>query len=526
MTTPVDQLREAARRNPAARVHDEAGSITYAELLDRSLRCAGGLETLGVRAGDRVAFWLPNSLVYLDLLYACFHLGAIAVSVNTRFRRLEAQAILSRTHASAVVLWPGFKGIPFLEMLADLDREAISCLRLAIVHDAEDAAPPMPGIAVVHHGELLAAGPIESRAAADRPGIVFPTTGTTSLPKFATHLQGDIARHAAHVAPAFGYDAPDAHLLQAIPFCGVWGFSQWIGTVAGAASATLMALFDPVEAGRLIRERRVTHLNGADDLIHRLLAAQPDPQPFPSLREAIYATFNPTMPHLAEEAGRRGLMLCNAFGMSEIYSLFSRQSAAAPAEIRRLSGGFPVNPGAEIRIRDTETGALLPTGTTGALEIRSDTMFCGYLDDAEATRAAFTEDGFFRTGDLGERIGDGSFLFRGRAGDALRLGGFLVNPVEIETALQGLGGIREAIVVEVAASTGNRPVAYVRCDDRFDEIAVRSSLKAVLADFKVPRHFVPVAAFPTVMGANGEKIQRSRLKAMAAEAFGPPVGAR
>ena len=519
--TPVDQLRAAAATDPDARIHWRGQSLSYADLLDRSLRCAGGLRSRGVKAGDRVAFWLPNCLAYLDLLYACFHLGAIAVSLNTRYRRGEAEAILSRSRASALVIWPDFKGIPFLTMLSEIDPAALRALRLAILFESDRCDVPLPGVAVAHHRDLLQDAAIAGDAAEEMPGIVFPTTGTTGLPKFALHRQGCIARHASRVAPAFGYDAPGAHLLQAIPFCGIWGFSQWIGTAAGAASSTLMTLFDPAEAGRLIRDRGVTHLNGSDDLLKRLLDAQAEPRPFPSLREAVYASFNPTLPHFIQEADRRGVTVVNAFGMSEIYSLFSRQRADAAPKTRKASGGFLVDPGAEVRIRDPETGALAASGVVGALEIRSDTLFCGYLDDPDATREAFTPDGFFRSGDLGALVGDGSFLFKGRSGDVLRLGGFMVNPVEIETVLQGVGGIAEAIVVEIADARGNQPVAFVRCppDVAFDEAAVRARVRAELAAFKAPRHYVRLDAFPTAMGPNGEKIQRGRLKEVARATF-------
>lgn len=517
--TPVEQLRRAAQQAPDARIHFGEEAISYAELLDRSLRVAGGLRKLGIGPGDRVAFWLPNSLPYLDLLYACFHVGAIAVSINTRFRRAEAQSILSRTGACAIVLWPDFKEIPFLEMLGEIDPSAMAGLRTAILCETMENVVPLDGVEVAWHRDLLRETPAESAADADARCVIFPTSGTTSAPKFAVHSQGRIARHAGQVAAAFGYDAPDAHLLQAVPFCGIYGFSQWVATVAGCASASLMPLFAPRVAGELIRARNITHVNGPDDLLKRLLDAFPDPQPFPTLRESLFASFNPTLADFIYEADARGLHIVNGFGMSEIFSFFSRRDTDAAPELRKHPGGVPVNPVARVRVRDTDTDELAPQGQVGSLEVFSDTLFLEYWGDPEATRAAFTEDGFFRTGDLALMENDSSFRLLGRDGDFLRLGGFLVNPAEIETVLKDVSHGVDIVVVEAASPRGNKAIAYYRLGpgDIFDEPEIRRRARELLADFKVPQHFIELEAFPVAISPNGEKIQRRRLKEMATE---------
>ncbi len=517
--TPVEHLRHAAEQAPDARIHSGDEAISYAQLLDRSLRAAGGLRKLGIEAGDRVAFWLPNSLPYLDLFYACLHIGAIAVSINTRFRRAEAQSILARTGSSAIVLWPGFKEIPFLEMLGEMDSPAIAGLRTAILCDTADSGFSLEGVEVAYHHELLRETPVETAANPQAHCAIFPTSGTTSAPKFAVHSHGRIATHARQVAATFGYDAPDVHLLQAVPFCGIYGFSQWVATVAGQASASLMPYFEPRAAGELIRARRITHINGPDDLLKRLLDAFPERHPFPSLRESLFASFNPTLADFVHEADARGLHIINGYGMSEIFSFFSRRAGGAPAEFRKHPGGVPVNPAAKVRVRDTDTGELASQGKVGSLEVFSDTMFLEYWGDPQATRSAFTEDGFFITGDLAVMEDDRSFRLLGRNGDFLRLGGFLVNPAEIEVVLKDVANGVDIVVVEASSPRGNRAVAFYRLGAGcvFDEAEVRRRAAGLLADFKVPQHFVELETFPVAMSPNGEKIQRGRLKSMAAE---------
>lgn len=522
MTTPIDQLTQAAERAPGARLYWGEASCVYAELLDRSLRCARGLDGLGIGAGDRVAFWLPNSIAYLELFFACLHIGAIAVAVNTRFRTTEAESILSRTEAKALVVWPQFKDVPFAEMLAAMDPAALKALESVVVCGGDWPAHMQVDKRVVRYADLRGAEPLASRAAPELDCAIFATSGTTSAPKFAVHGQGVVARHAEMTAVVCGYDRPGTHLLQAIPFCGIFGFSQMIATVAGAASATLLDVFDPAEAGRLIRERGMHHVNGTDDLLKRLLDVYPAEQrPYPSLRHCVYAAFNPTLAEFPTEAERRGLHLIGAFGMTEVFSFVSLQPYDAPLDIRKTPGGRLVNPAARVRTRSRETGEVLPPGEVGGLEIGSDTLFRGYFRDPEATRAAFTEDGYFRTGDLGFTRADGTFRFLGRAGDFLRLGGFLVNPLEIEQVLQQDAAVETAVVVEVATERGNKPVAFVRLRSghAFDENVMRDQLKAVMADFKIPTCFIVVTTFPVAQGPNGEKIQRVKLKAMATDAI-------
>lgn len=520
MMTPVDQLKRAVERAPDARLHWGEASYGYAELLERSLRCASGLARLGIGKGDRVAFWLPNCHAYLELFFACQHIGAISVAVNTRFRSAEAQSILSRTEAKALIVWPQFKDIPFAQLIAAMDQSSLQSLESVVV--CHGGWPPDVPIAkaVVRYEDFSSEAPLVSIAAPHLDCAIFSTSGTTSAPKFAIHRQGAVARHAEQTAFACGYDRAGTHLMQAIPFCGIFGFSQMIATVAGAASMTLLDVFDPLEAGRLIRERGIHHVNGPDDLLKRLLDVYPaEARPYPSLRSCVYAAFNPTLADFPVEAERRGLHLLGAFGMTEIFSFFSVQPSDAPLDVRAVSGGLTVNPNAQLRTRSRERGELLPFGEVGELEIRSDTLFSSYFRNPDATQDAFTPDGFFRTGDLGFTCEDGTFRFLGRAGDFLRLGGFLVNPLEIEQILQQEAAIETAVVVEVATARGNKPVAFVklRMDHALEEAQMRERLKAVMADFKVPVRFIPVATFPVSQGPNGEKIQRLKLKAMAVD---------
>jgi fatty-acyl-CoA synthase len=149
----------------------------------------------------------------------------------------------------------------------------------------------------------------------------------------------------------------------------------------------------------------------------------------------------------------------------------------------------------------------------------------GYDGDAEATRAAVTDDGWLRTGDLGRLDPWGGFEFETRMGDVLRLGGFLVSPAEIEAQLQADAAVDGAQVVAVADRQGARAVAFVtlRPGAAFDEARLIARCRAALAAFKVPARIIRLDAFPTTSGPNGTKVQRRALRDMAETWLGAPA---
>src|SRR5438477_6821739 len=162
-------------------------TISFVELHEQSLRAAQGLADLGVAAGDRVALWLPNMPAYPLLYFACARLGAIAVAVNTRYRAVEVADIVGRSGAKVLACAPGFRGIDFLSILAEIEPAALDRLTAIVVVGEEPAnAPPaIERLRRVPFDHLLSRPPLgASHAAANAPCNIFTTSGTTSSPKF------------------------------------------------------------------------------------------------------------------------------------------------------------------------------------------------------------------------------------------------------------------------------------------------------------------------------------------------------
>ena len=193
--------------------------VSFRALAEESRRVAQGLLRLGVQPGDCVALWLPNVAAWLATFFACAQLGAIAVSVNTRFRSRELADILQRSRSRVLVFWLGFKGIDFAGILADCDPQALENLQVVVAYDEGDAQTPamMPGKTALSYMSLAGAAPLlENRAAPEAGCAIFTTSGTTRAPKFVLHDQRTVIRHAFDVVKGFSI-APGSTMLLAPP---------------------------------------------------------------------------------------------------------------------------------------------------------------------------------------------------------------------------------------------------------------------------------------------------------------------
>jgi fatty-acyl-CoA synthase len=497
-------------------------TISFLELTESARRAAQGLADLGIGPGDRVALWLPNVPAYPILYLACIRLGAIAVAVNTRYRAVEVTDIVGRSGAKVLACAPGFRRIDFLSILADVEPAALDRLAAIVTVGDEPASipPAIERLRRVPFERLLSRPRLGlNNAKASAPCNIFTTSGTTSAPKFVLHRQGAIASHAQQVARAFGLTAPDTLSLSILPLCGVYGFDQTMATLAAGRPCVLVDSSEIDDIARLIERHRPTTLFGSDDMFARLLDRVPGDHPFPSVKWAGYAAFNASLDGLAEAAERRGLHLCGLYGMSEVQALYSLQPIDLAVARRKKGGGVPVSPLAHVRVRDPETGDLLGVGQPGALECAGPSLMVGYYGDDKATAETVTADGYVRTGDLAELDGNGGFTFLSRMGDVLRLSGFLVNPLEIETHLQKLPGIAGCQAIAVPRADGVRAVAFVILAPgaTLDEAAVIAHCRQGLANYKVPMRVLAIDDFPKTPSANGFKIQRARLRDLALE---------
>ncbi|WP_027572728.1 AMP-binding protein [Bradyrhizobium sp. WSM1743] len=491
--------------------------VSRAEFLAKVEQTAAWLAAQGIGKGDVVAVWLVNRVEWLALLFAAARLGAVVAAVNTRYRSAEVAHLLKLSGAKLMVVEAAFRSIDFAAILADVAKAEVPALQqLAVV--GADAIPAHWACLRFDAFEkpYPPAPPIQDDV--DLPVLLYTTSGTTKGPKLVAHSQRTLATHAASVAHALQLDHRRHSLLAMLPFCGTFGMTSLLGFIAAGATIHVLDAFEAAPALKILSACRITHSFGSDEMFRRILALTDAPRPFPHLEICGFAAFQPGWRELAAEAEARGMKLFGLYGSSEVQALFSIGRAGDAFADRIEGGGWPMSPDAKVRVRDTETGELAPQGVSGEIEISAPSRFLGYFNNPDATRDAIAADGFFRTGDIGRLRGDGSFVYETRAGDAMRLGGFLVAPGEIEDELKSCAGVADAQVVAVDIKGQARCVAFVTPtkEPPMQETLI-ARLRERLAGYKVPARIYVVDAFPVTDSANGVKIQRARLRAMAME---------
>jgi len=519
-------LTELLARRVAAggvAIIDRDTPITADAVDDESRRVAQGLHDLGVREGDRVALWLPNVPAWFACFFACARLGAIVVAVNTRFRSSEIADIVGRSGAKVLVYWPGFRHIDFDGILRDAGVAALKDLKSIVAYGESGQSDDRPTRHEILSHPVLAYRDLAQRApyARDhaRPALgclIFTTSGTTRLPKFVLHSQASIASHAAEAARGFGYGDADACTLLTVPMCGTYGLSNALSPLAGGRPLVMMPSFDAQEAARAIHRYSVTHVPASGDIVAQLREASTAAIPYPGVRMVLGARAGQVRP-----AAARGLRLVGIYGSSEMQAVLSRHAEQASPEQHESGGGKLITAATQVRVRHTESGKILPHGEQGELEFKGPSCMMGYYGNPQATAAAFTDDGFFKSGDLGYTVAEGEFVFLSRIGDVLRLAGFLVNPLEIEAVLDAHPAVGSSQVVGIDGPRGPRPVAFVvpKNGAGVDEAVLIMHCAKQIAQFKVPHHVLPIDAFPFTPSANGNKIQKAKLREMAAAAL-------
>lgn len=517
------QAAEVYASRPAVVWNDR--TLSFADLLHESACVANGLSALGVRSGDRIAIWMPNAPAWLALHFASAMLGAILVAINPRFRSHEVGDIVARSGSKLLVIWPGFRGIDFIGTLHEIDRNLLETLETVVLYGEDDAplARERLGKRAVPYAELANASPVAADFGSSTLGSnIFTTSGTTSVPKFVLHSQQAIVTHARWVAKAGAY-SPDSVQLLCLPLCGIFGFVQAMAALASGSCLVMQASFDAKGAADLIRANNVTTLCASDEMLARLFAVSAEQIPFPSLQWAGFGSFSPELSDLPAQLSQRGVRLVGIYGSSEMQAIFTHQPIRAELPARAVAGGLLVAPTAQLRVRDVSTGKLVGLGTPGELEVKGPSLMLGYFGDEQATEQAFSPDGFFRTGDLGRVLPGGGLVFMGRMRDVLRLGGYLVAPAEIESYVQQHPSVDACQVVDVAGPSGTIAVAFItlRPNESFSAAALQEFCSRSLARFKVPRSFICVDAFPVTSGPNGTKVQRTKLRDIAAQRIAP-----
>ncbi|ALL77720.1 hypothetical protein AD006_24770 [Pseudonocardia sp. EC080610-09] len=506
--------------------------VTRDELLRRTVALRDDLRDHGIGPGDCVGVWLPNWSDAVVAQFAAAALGAHVIGINTRYGVTDVAHVLGHARPGVLLVAHGFLGLdlattlhaavagagnggatPSVAVVTGPGREPASADEIAAYDAGGGVWVPRP-----HDtgGELDADA---LGAVPDALAVAFTTSGSTGMPKLAAHLGSAVATHARTVAAAGGWDAGSVSLVV-LPLSGVFGYVPAVTAIAAGGAALLEPVFDVDLVLGHMAEFGVTHLACADDVSGRLMDGwREHPVDLGAWRRMLLADFYGNSMQVAAWAeDETGTPALGVYGSSELFALATFWREDDPAPERRRGGGRPVE-GIEVRSVDPVTGGTPADGEAGELQFRGYNVVDAYLgDDDGAIRArSFTDDGWFRSGDLGTVRPDGGVDYLCRMGDSLRLRGFLVEPAEIETRLADHPAVARTKVVGVTTQGETRAHAFVEAVPGTDPdpAELRDWCATTLARFKVPEAVHVIEEMPTTVGTNGSKIRAAALRELA-----------
>jgi len=486
-------------------------------------RAAARLASLGVRREDKIAIWMPNRPEAIWYWMGAAQMGCVAVFLNTRLTQDEIAYQVMQSD-SRVLLLQGFDGHrDYLKDFAALCPEMAAAapgtwssagfpeLRHVVSFD-----PPDASVKGALDWSQPAAADLPVPAAETDPdaaALIVYSSGTTALPKgvvLAHHVWRKAWEHGARFD-----QTPEDRLWLCMPLFGILSNVNGVLTFwTRGSSIVLEPRFEAQTALQKLQDERCTAAYLMPVMMEKMLA-RPDFKSYDisRLRTGTIVSNDPDMMARAiKELGMTDLYA--TYGMSETSSVSLRGLASDPLEVKLHSHGKPM-PDIEVRIADPDTNQPLAVGQQGEIQVRGYCVMKGYYKKPAETAAAFTPDGWLKTGDAGFEREDGNFKFISRLKDGYKYNGFNVSTLEVEGALRRHPAISHAAVVGIPDPTaGEIGIAFVvvREGETIDTKEVAEFLKPILAQYKRPQRIVVLDELPITAGTG--KVQTRQLKEM------------
>lgn len=488
-----DTLVAPLAKNPNPFVFTDSDTISRAAFYAQVEQSAIALTQAGVKPGDRVCVQADKSLELLSVYAATFGLGALFVPLNTAYTPRELAYFLTDCEPR-VFLTDVWRHAALLAVVPD----TVTVRTLGV--DGSFFADPALQKAFV---------PVAANS--DTPAALLYTSGTTGRAKGAVLTHGNLLANAEALTNVWQF-GPDDVLLHALPIFHAHGlFVATNVTLLAGGKLRWLTEFDVDQVIAALPQ--VTAMMGVPTYYTRLVQdARLTPELTAQVRVFISGSAPLTAETFAAFEASTSRRLVERYGMTETGMLTSNPLDDA----RRGTVGRPLA-GVSLRIVDPVTGEQKEPNEKGMVQVRGANVFGGYWRREEANAAAFTDDGFFVTGDLGLIDADGFVTLVGRETDLIISGGLNVYPTEVEELIALVPGVVDVAVVGIEhPDFGEAVIAVVVADEAYVEAELFATVRNALANFKRPKKVFVVDELPR--NALG-KVQKAVLRQTYADTF-------
>ena len=487
-------------REDAFLILPDGAQITGVAFLAMVHRAASALRACGVGPGDRVAVQLTKTPQALAVYGAAVAAGAIFLPLNTAYTAPEVEYFVGNATPKLLLADPKME--PALAPIAATHGARLLTIDAAGTGTFSDLA--------ASQSDQFA---VEPRSGDDLAAFLY-TSGTTGRSKGAMLTQGNLLSNAQVLACEWRFSSADVQ-LHALPIFHTHGL--FVGTNIALLTGGRMIFLPGFDLDTMLRLMpQATTMMGVPTFYTRLLD---DARFTRDLVAHMRLFISGSAPLLAEThvafEGRTGHRILERYGMTE-----TNMNTSNPYTGDRRAGTVgPPLPGVEVIVTDPETGAELPRGEIGMVEVRGPNVFKGYWQMPEKTAEELRANGFFITGDLGRFDSDGYLTIVGRSKDLIISGGFNIYPKEIELIIDDQPGVLESAVVGVPHPDFGEAVLgliVARPGEHPDLGAIDAALRAALARFKQPKALKLLPDLPrNTMG----KVQKNELRKQFADLF-------
>ena len=459
---------------------------TYGELRDQVDRLRGGLSSIGVVDGDRVALLCSNARHFVISYLATLGLGAVAVPLNPLSPSPELEMEISTVGARFVVIERVSTPV-----WTRVDRSAVPTVEVVV--SCDPASAPADAVLI---DDLLTADPAPR---VDLPpdhlaSLIF-TSGTAGAPRAAMLTHRGIEATIEQTLSPSGHLEREDVLYGVLPLFHVFGLNVMLTLgLSTGSTIVLVQRFDPLTAAETIRDRKITVVPGPPSMWTAFAHFDELPDDtFAGVRLGISGSARLPVSVARRLRERFGLDVREGYGLTEAGATVT-SSVGGPVRLGSVGRAFR---GVEIRLLNSDGPALV--GDVGEVQLRGDCIFAGYWNDPEASAAVFTGDGWLKTGDMATVDDDGYLYLVDRAKDLVIVSGFNVYPAEVEEVLVRHPSVIEAGVIGVPhPHTGEAVKAFVVTEpgDPVDEDSLIEYCLDHLARYKCPSKIMFVDALP------------------------------